>query len=115
MKIAFAHQHDAGRKWGNNSADNFRPRLLKGLSKNADAEVKRGSPGETDLKAIVWEIDIVWRVALPHGKNDVDCLCENLVAILVQNPDRFAVGRGYEGVGRLPLAWKYSRIGECDR
>jgi hypothetical protein len=93
MEIAFSHQYDAGRKRRDDGADDFRARFLKRLCQYADAKLERGGSRETDLETIAGKIDIVGRIALPDGENDVDRLGENLVAILIQYSDRLGIGR----------------------
>src|SRR5215467_15409760 len=93
MEIAFSHQYDAGREWRDDCPDDLRPRFLERLCQYADAKLKRGGPRETDLETIAGEIDVVGRIALPHGKDDVDRLGENLVAILIQYSDRLGIRR----------------------
>src|SRR5215468_4313758 len=93
MEITFSHQYDAGREWRDDCPDDLRPRFLKRLCQYADAKLKRGSPRETDLETIARKIDIVGRIALPHRKDDVDRLGENLVAILIKNSDRLGIRR----------------------
>ena len=92
MEVALAHQHDAGRKRRHHGADDFRPRLLKGLCQDADAELERGGAREADLETVVREIDIVGRIALPDRQDDVDRLGENLVAVEVEDADRLGIG-----------------------
>ena len=90
MEVAFAHQHDAGRKRRHHGADDFRPRLLERLCQDADAEFERGGAREADLETVVGEIDVVGRIALPDRQDDVDRFGENLVAVLVEYADRLA-------------------------
>src|SRR5207248_1496922 len=92
MEVALAHKRHAGREGRDYSADDFRSGLLEGLCENADAELKRGRAREADLEAIVGEIDIVRRIAFPYREDNVDRFSENLVAILVQDADRFRIG-----------------------
>src|SRR5262249_51701804 len=93
MEIAFSHQHDTWREWRDDCPDDFRPRFLERLCQYADAKLKRGGARETDLETIARKIDIVRRIALPHRKDDVDRLGENLVAILIKNSDRLGIRR----------------------
>src|SRR5262249_35050633 len=92
-EIAFSHQHDAGGEWRDDCPNNFRARFLERLCQYADAKFKRGGPRETNLETIAGKIDIVGRIALPHRKDDVDRLSENLVAILIKNSDRLGIRR----------------------
>ena len=93
MEVALAHQHHAGRERRHHGADDFRPRLLEGLGQHADAELERGGVGKADLEAVVGKIDVVGRIALPDRQDDVDRLGENLVAVLIEDADRFGSPR----------------------
>ena len=56
---------------------------------------------KADLEAVVGEIDVVGRIALPDRQDHVDRLGEDLVAVQVENADRFAV-RGERAGARCP-------------
>src|SRR6185312_15929125 len=89
MEVAPAHKHHARREWRHHGSNDLRPRLLKGFSQDADAEVERGGARKADLETVVREIKIVGRIAFPHCQYDVDCLGEDLVAVQVEDADRF--------------------------
>src|SRR5512136_739148 len=92
MKVALAHQNDTGRERRHHGADDLRPRLLERLAHDAHAELERGAAREADLKAVAGEIDIVRRIALPYRQDYVDRVSEDLIAVLIENTDRFAIG-----------------------
>ena len=92
MEVALTHQHDAGRKRRHYGADDFRPRLLKRLCHHTDAEFERGGAFDRYLEAVVRKVDVVRRLALPDRQNDVDRLGKNLVAVFIEQVERFGVG-----------------------
>ncbi len=100
MEVAFSHQYDAGRKWRDDSADDFRPRFLKRLRQYAYAKFERRGSRETNLETIAGEIDLVGRIALPHRKDDVDRFGEDLVAVLIEYSDGLRI--------RRESAWTYA-------
>src|SRR6185312_9024814 len=91
MEVALAHQYDTGRKRRHDRAHDFRARLLKWFGEDTDAELERRSACKGDLETVIRQVNVVRRVALPHREDDVDRFCENLVAVEVENPDRFRV------------------------
>src|SRR4029079_469043 len=93
MKVALPHEDNAWRKRRDHRADDFRSRLLKRLGEDSDAELERRSACEGDLEAVVREVDVVGRVALPDREDDVDRLGKNLVAVEVEDSDRFGIRR----------------------
>ena len=92
MEVALAHQHDAGRERRHHGADDLRPRLLVRLAEEADADVERLGARGRDLVAVVREVDVVGRIALPDRQDHVDRLGEHLVAVLLQDAERLGVG-----------------------
>src|SRR4029079_3250282 len=91
MKVTLPHQDDAGRKRRDHSANDFRPWLLKRFGKHAYAELERRGARADDLETVIWEVDVVRRVALPQREDDVDRLSADLVAVEVENSDRFRI------------------------
>ncbi len=63
-----------------------------GLAEDADAELERRGAREGDLEAVVREIDVVGRIALPDRQDHVDRLGEHLVAVLLEDAERLGVG-----------------------
>ena len=92
MEVALAHLDHARREGRQHGAADLRPRLLVGLAHVADAEMERARLGGRYFEAVVGQVDIVGRLALPDRQDHVDRLGEDLVAVLVEDAERFGVG-----------------------
>src|SRR5258708_35217816 len=87
MEVALAHQDNAGRKRRDNGADNLRPRLLKRLREDADAEFECGGARKSNFSAGIGEIAVVGRVALPNRQDHIRWFGGKLVAVEIDHPD----------------------------
>ena len=92
MEVAAPHVHHARRERRHHGADDLRPRLLVRLAEVADAERLIDGAAGRHLVAVVGEVDVVRRIALPDRQDHVDRLGEHLVAVLLQDAERLGVG-----------------------
>ena len=73
-------------------ADDLGARLLVGLVHRAAVELGKLRSRGAHLEAVPGKLDVVGRIALPDGEDHVDRLGEDLVAVFIEDPERFRIG-----------------------
>ena len=97
MEVALAHQHAAGGERRHHGADDFRPRLLERFVHHAALDFGHARLLGRDLEAVARQIDVVRRVALPDGEDDVDGFGEYFIAVFLQQAEGLGVRRKSAG------------------
>ena len=91
MKVALAHGNHALGKRCHHGAHDFRQGFLKRLHQHATPDLCQGGDLGGDLEPVVRKVNVVWRLTLPDGQDHIDGFCKHLVAVLVQDAQRFGI------------------------
>ena len=94
VKVALAHGDHALGMRRHDGADNFRAWFLVGFVHDAAADIGFLRFCRRDLEAVVGEVDVIGRVALPDGEDHVDGFGEQLVALLLRQAKSKSLGIG---------------------